>query len=91
MMTLYDDVMRTIIELPSDQLQALDSWCRREGISRAEAIRRAVAAQIRTRSGAAADDAFGLWQARPVDGVKYQRQLRTEWNGKAPTPRRRRP
>ncbi|MEO8482707.1 MAG: ribbon-helix-helix protein, CopG family [Acidobacteriota bacterium] len=78
--------MRTIIELPSDQLQALDRWCRREGISRAEAIRRAVAEQTRTRHGAATDEAFGLWRRRSPDSVAYQRQLRKEWD--RPTPAR---
>jgi len=41
-MTLDDDVMRTIIELPDAQLESLSRLCRREKISRAEAIRRAV-------------------------------------------------
>jgi hypothetical protein len=37
MMTWHDDAMRTIIDLPADQLDALDGICRRESISRAEA------------------------------------------------------
>jgi polyphosphate kinase len=47
MMTYYDDAVRTIIELPEDQLGALDGICRRESISRAEAIRRAVDLLVR--------------------------------------------
>ena len=35
--------MRTIIELPDAQIGALKSFCDREGISRAEAVRWAVA------------------------------------------------
>jgi hypothetical protein len=31
--------MRPIIDLPGDQVGALDAWCRREGISSAEAGR----------------------------------------------------
>ncbi|MEO5894164.1 MAG: ribbon-helix-helix protein, CopG family [Vicinamibacterales bacterium] len=49
MMTCYDDALRTIIDLPEDQLQALDGICRRDDISRAEAIRQAVALLVRQR------------------------------------------
>ena len=42
MMTCYDDVVRTIIDLPDDQLRKLSDYCQREHVSRAEAIRRAV-------------------------------------------------
>ena len=79
-------VMRTIIELPEDQLEALDALCRREKISRAEGIRRAVAAMVRQRAPES-DRAFGLWRDRAEDGVAYQRRLRSEWRG---TPAKRR-
>jgi len=72
--------MRTIIELPGPQLDALDAWCRRDGISRAEAIRRAVAAAVGQQATAARSAAFGLWRGRPrPDGLAYQRQIRREW------------
>lgn len=71
--------MRTIVEIPEGQLSALAELCRREKISRAEAIRRAVAEYaLRQRSGRA-DDAFGLWRPRGVDGLAYERRLRREW------------
>jgi len=72
--------MRTIIDLPPAQIDALDALCRREGISRAEAIRRAVAAHVRQERDRGPDPAFGLWSDRPVDGVKHQRRLRREWS-----------
>jgi len=71
--------VRTIIELPEDQLEALASLCRSEGISRAEAIRRAVAHYVGQRRDATAAGAFGLWRDRPIDGLEYERQLRDEW------------
>jgi metal-responsive CopG/Arc/MetJ family transcriptional regulator len=77
MMTL----MRTIIDLPPSDIDALDALCRREGISRAEAIRRAVAQHLLANRTGDADMAFGLWRARPVDGLRYQRRLRREWDG----------
>ncbi len=72
--------MRTIIELPEPQLEALSDLCRREGISRAEAVRRAVAELLTRERAAAPDRAFGLWRAKPVDAVAYQRKLRREWS-----------
>ena len=81
MMMWYDDViMRTIIDLPAEQLEALDIICRREAISRAEAIRRAVTLLVEHKSSKAATSAFGLWRDRGVDGVEYQRRIRAEWS-----------
>lgn len=71
--------MRTIIELPEEQLTDLDTHCRREGISRAEAIRRAVAAMLDERSKAQAAGAFGLWRGRSDDALAEQDRLRDEW------------
>lgn len=71
--------MRTIIEVPQEQLEALDLICRREGISRAEAIRRAVARHIQEERRTAGDPAFGLWRKHPIDGLAYERRLRQEW------------
>lgn len=74
--------MRTIIELPPDQLDALEVLCAREGISRAEAIRRAVASFVGQSGTSSAGQAFGLWRGRPGGGLEYQEQLRKEWDGK---------
>ncbi len=71
--------MRTIIDLPADQIDALDKICQREQISRAEAIRRAVSLLI--RAGDPGDGvAFGLWRDRGEDGLAYQERLRREWS-----------
>lgn len=70
--------MRTIIELPGDQIEALDALCRRDHISRAEAIRRAVALLVRAEGARAAGTAFGIWRDRAEDGLAYQERMRTE-------------
>ena len=71
MMTCYDDAMRTIIELPEDQLEALDGICRRDEISRAEAIRQAVDTLIGRSGAGTSERAFGLWRNRPrLDGLR---------------------
>jgi Ribbon-helix-helix protein, copG family len=41
-MTRNDIIMRTIVDLPQEQIRKLTLFCRREKISRAEAVRRAV-------------------------------------------------
>ena len=72
--------MRTIIELPEEQLAALDGVCEREGISRAEAIRQAVALLTRERGASRSGVAFGIWRGkRQVDGLEYQERMRREW------------
>ena len=90
MMTCYDDVVRTIIDLPEDQLEALDGICRREEISRAEAIRQAVALLVRQRAAGTLGLAFGLWRGRRRgDGLRYQERLRREWRDATRRPKRR--
>ncbi|MGH9321368.1 MAG: ribbon-helix-helix protein, CopG family [Vicinamibacteria bacterium] len=53
--------------------------CRREKISRAEAIRRAVSEYAKRHQGGDSRRAFGLWRGRRRDGLAYQRRLRCEW------------
>ena len=71
--------MRTIIELPQEQLTHLDAHCRRENVSRAEAIRRAIAAMLADRSKADAGRAFGIWSDRRADAAAELERLRDEW------------
>jgi hypothetical protein len=83
MMTCYDDAVRTIVDLPEDQLEALDGICRREGMSRAEAVRQAVALLMRQRAAGRSGVAFGIWRGkRQRDGLEYQERLRREWRDK---------
>ena len=71
--------MRTICEIPDDELKELEEFCRRQGISRAEGIRRAVREYL-AQDESAFDAAFGIWKDRCEDGVEYQRRLRAEWD-----------
>ncbi|MBI3941256.1 MAG: ribbon-helix-helix protein, CopG family [Acidobacteria bacterium] len=75
--------MRTIIDLPPEQVAALDDLCRREKISRAEAVRRAVGEFLpRARSTWRNHPAVGLWKdrGRRADSVGYVRRIRKEWD-----------
>jgi len=75
--------MRTIIDLTDEQLARLEEVADREGISRAEAIRRAVDAAYADvavdNSRAAREVAFGLWKGRKIDALRYVDKLRDEW------------
>jgi hypothetical protein len=71
--------MRTIVDIPDDQLRGLTELCRREELSRAEAVRRAIALLLANQAQQP-EDVFGLWKGREADGVSYQQALRGEWD-----------
>lgn len=82
--------MRTSVDLTDEQIEALRSYCEREGISRPEAVRRGVdlllaehrearALLLEERRDALAG-VFGMWKDRGLDAVEYQRALRAEWD-----------
>jgi metal-responsive CopG/Arc/MetJ family transcriptional regulator len=71
--------MRTIVDIPSEQLQQLAELCEREDLSRAEAVRRAIALLLEQQARTP-DEAFGLWKDRGTDGVAYQQARRGEWD-----------
>ena len=71
--------MRTLVDIPEDQLKHLARICEQEHLSRAEVVRRAIAVYLRQRGAASEDRAFGLWQDRELEGLGYQDALRDEW------------
>jgi hypothetical protein len=77
--------MRTIVTMSDADVENLDRHCEREGISRAEAIRRAVGRYLR-EVGSTTEDAFGVWQDRADDGLAYEDRLRDEWGDRAGRP-----
>lgn len=79
-MTWHDDAMRTIIELPDDQLEALGILCVQEKASRAELIRRAVGDYLNAKQAGKGQGAFGLWKKKKVNALKYEAKLRAEWS-----------
>jgi metal-responsive CopG/Arc/MetJ family transcriptional regulator len=71
--------MRTVIEVPDQLIESLDRVSGTEQRSRSALIREAIAEFLRKKSGPAAEAAFGLWKQRKIDGVRYQKELRDEW------------
>jgi hypothetical protein len=72
--------MRTIVELPDQQIEALKAMSEQQGLSRAELMRRAVAEYLALHQNSATEAAFGLWKKHAKDGVDYQQGLRQEWD-----------
>lgn len=70
--------MRALVDIPDRQIDELAVICEAKKLSRAEAIRQAIASYIEKNKPGAAD-AFGLWKNRQVDGLTYQEQVRSEW------------
>jgi Arc/MetJ-type ribon-helix-helix transcriptional regulator len=76
--------MRTIVDLTEEQIEQLRALCEREGISRAEAIRRGVDLLVAERTDRlerrrkALEAAAGSWQGG--DGLEYQLAIRREWD-----------
>jgi len=73
-------IMRTIVDLPEDQVRGLDLWCQRERISRAEAVRRAVRDALSTRNPIPRAEVFGAWAGKKISGRDYVKSLRAEWD-----------
>jgi metal-responsive CopG/Arc/MetJ family transcriptional regulator len=71
--------MRALVDLGDTQLQALDELSKREKRSRAALIRQAIDEYLSRRRSKQENDAFGLWRKGKVDGLAYQKKVRSEW------------
>ena len=76
--------MRTIVDLPKEQIEALDTYAKSKGISRAAVVREAVATYLpaKKRKGSFRDHpSFGSEKMpKGFDSVEYVRKLRAEWD-----------
>ena len=72
--------MRTIVDLPDQQIEALKRMSESVRVSRAELMRRAVNEYLARHQPALDDEAFGLWKNRKTDGAAYQEHARAEWD-----------
>ena len=69
--------MRTLIDLPDDQIQALAALCDRVKQPRPAIIREAVAEYLERRAAKSDDAAHGLWGRDTPDGLAYQDRARS--------------
>ena len=74
-----DIILRTTVDLPEEQIRKLTLLCRRERISRAEAIRLAVARYLRVSPSSDLASFFGAPRSR--GNISRQvASLRDEWS-----------
>ena len=75
--------MRTLVDIPEDDLAVINKVIKAQSISRAEFIRRAIAQSLtahrQIQIKRAREAAFRLLAGRSVDGVEYQERIRQEW------------
>ena len=73
--------MRTLVDIPDDDIAKLDLLARRQGKSRAAEIREAIANYLMASEKVGIEKYFGLWERHgsTVDGLEYERELRGEW------------
>lgn len=77
---MYDNViMRTIVDLTDEQVKSLAALCAAKGISRAEAVRRAVTRLLAEEQRPERAKAFGAWSRKQLDSAATVRRLRDEW------------
>ena len=72
--------MRTIVDIPRENLASLDILGAQERVSRTELIRRAVEDYLRAHAASDPKAAFGMWKKKPKNALEFQRQLRREWD-----------
>jgi len=78
-MPYLEVAMRTIVDLPDKQIEALKRMSESSHLSRAELVRRAIDEYLARHLPTQDDGAFGLWNKRKTDGVTYQERARDEW------------
>ena len=73
-------LMRTLIDMPQSLADSLAALCKKFGISRAEAVRRALGLFIKENSVSNADQAFGSWKKTPRQVDAYLKKIKSEWD-----------
>jgi metal-responsive CopG/Arc/MetJ family transcriptional regulator len=74
--------MRTLVDIPDDQIAELTQLAQREKVSRAALVRKAISDLLESKrqtDGDAIAAAFGIWSDMEEDGLAYQERLRSEW------------
>jgi ribbon-helix-helix CopG family protein len=77
---INEAAMRTLVDIPNDELEALNALSKAEGVSRAESIRRAISAYVELNRPPVRHEGFGLWKDKGIDTDEYLRKIRAEWD-----------
>jgi metal-responsive CopG/Arc/MetJ family transcriptional regulator len=73
--------MRTLVDIPDDQIAELTKMAEREKVSRAALIREAISDLLASKRQTPTDAIEAAFGIRPdmEDGLAYQERLRSEW------------
>ena len=72
--------MRTLVDIPKEDLARLTELGKENRVSRAAMIREAISACLAPRRKSDPRKVFGLWKDSPEDGLAMQERLRREWD-----------
>jgi Arc/MetJ-type ribon-helix-helix transcriptional regulator len=82
--------MRTLIDIPKEDLELIREITQEEGISRAEFVRQSIRASLDQKLSQSQrsdlSEFFGLWakdrpaDEQPEDGLAFQLRMRSEWD-----------
>lgn len=79
--------MRTIVDLTDEQVAALKEIASEDGISRTEAVRRAIDLMVKERAArtkaAIRAEGFGAWGPPDFDAREFVEAIRSEWDERA--------
>ena len=71
--------MRTLVDIPEEDLTLLNKLSEIRDMSRAELVRQAISIYLEPHKVAERVESFGLWANRAEDGLIYQQRIRSEW------------
>ncbi len=72
--------MRTLVDIPDEELEELTTISKARNVSRASLLRCAVSEFLKREKRDTLEDAFGMWADRNIDGLEYQLKIRSEWD-----------
>lgn len=77
--------MRTLVDIPDEDLSLLNRLSKTRRLSRAQLVRTAISSYLHSQADDLTAPAFGLWthdakaKKAPEDGLAYQDRMRREW------------
>ena len=72
-------IMRTLVDIPKNDLAALNRLSKEKKVSRAGLVRQAIAQYSDRYGSKSRSSGFGLWRQSPVDALSHQERMRDEW------------
>jgi hypothetical protein len=72
--------MRTLVDIPEEELTLLNRLSKAQNTSRAELVRQAITLFLQPHKETRPLPGFGAWKDHPEDGLAYQERLRAEWD-----------